>query len=230
VLLVKKKKDGSWRFCVNYRRLNSLTAKNKFPLPVIDELLDELVGTLYFSKLDLRAGYHQIHMHPADEIKMAFKTHHGHFHFRVMPSSLMNAPATFQCLMNSIFAPQIRKFVLVFVDDILMYSRSLEDHVQHLITIFETLPRHQLFVKHSKCSFAQQSMEYLGHSIFAQGVTTDPMKTTPMLQWPHPTTVTELRGFLGLMGYYRKFIYNYGLVAKPLTNLLKKKRHLSGMM
>uniref|UniRef100_A0ACD5TJZ9 Uncharacterized protein n=1 Tax=Avena sativa TaxID=4498 RepID=A0ACD5TJZ9_AVESA len=153
VLLVKKK-DSTWRFCVDYRRLNSLTMKNKLPLPVINELLDDLAGTNYFSKLDLRAGYHQIRMKPEDELKTAFKTHHGHFQFRVMPFSLTNAPATFQCLMNSIFDPHIRKFVLVFVDDILVYSRTSQDHIQHLETVFTTLYEHNLFVKRSKCSFA----------------------------------------------------------------------------
>ena len=151
-------------------------------------------------------------MCPDDETKTAFKTHHGHFQFRVMPFGLTNAPATFQCLMNSIFAPQIRKFVLVFVDDILVYSRTLSDHVHHLITVFETLKRHHLFVKRSKCSFAQQSMEYLGHIISDQGVATDPAKTAAMVHWPRPTNITELRGILGLTGYYRKYVKDYGIL------------------
>jgi hypothetical protein len=161
VLLVQKK-DGFWRFCVDYRRLNELTVKNVFPMPVIDELLDELAEAELFSKLDLRAGYHQIRMRPDDEAKTTFKTHQGHFQFRVMPFGLTNAPATFQCLMNTIFAQFTRKFVIVFLDDILVYSATLQDHQEHLRKVLTLLRENQLYAKESKCSFAQNIIEYLG--------------------------------------------------------------------
>lgn len=222
VLLVKKQ-DGGWRFCVDYYRLNELTVKCKFPMPVIEELLDELADAKFFSKLDLRAGYHQIRMVEEDEYKTAFKTHHGLFQFCVMPFGLTNAPATFQCIMNSIFASLVCKCVLVFMDDILVYSSSLLDHILHLHAVLSILCDNKFSAKLSKCSFAKSKLDYLGHIISDQGVATDPSKTEAMLNWPIPTSFTELRGFLGLTGYYRRFVHRYGLLAKPFTVLLQQK-------
>jgi hypothetical protein len=220
VLLVKKK-DGTLKFCVDYRKLNAATIKNKFHMPIIDEFLDEIAGANYFTKLDLNSGFHHIRMAPQDEYKTAFKTHHGHLHFRVMPFGLTNAPATFQCVM-SIFAPFMRKFVLVFMDDILIHSRTLKDHAEQLRQVFQVLLTNKMFIKFSKCAFAQPQIEYLEHVISHHGVATDPDKTAAMVQWPVPSSFTEVRAFLGLTGYYRKFIRSYGIIAKPLTSLLKQ--------
>jgi hypothetical protein len=174
VVLVRKK-DGTWRFCVVYRQLNNFTVKNKHPLPIVEELINELAGAQWFSKLDFRSGYHQIRMAKGHEHKTNFRTHNGLYEFMVMPFGLTNAPATFQSVMNNIFEPLMRKGVLVFMDDILVCS-SFDAHVQLLRQVFDVILTHQFQIKLSKCSFAKQEIEYLGHCISSQGVSTEPSK------------------------------------------------------
>jgi hypothetical protein len=219
--LLVKKKTGDWRLCVDYRRLNAVTIKNKYPLPVIDEL-DELGGSQWFTTLDLSSGFHQILMAEEDVDKIAFQTHNGHYAYIVMPYGVTGGPATFQHEMNSILAPVLRKFAVVFIDDVLIYSKSFQEHLDHIRQIFQILHQHQFKVKLSKCSFAKSELAYLGHVISAAGVATDPGKVAIVKNWPTPISAKEVRSFLVLAGYYRKYVKGFGSISKPLTNLLKK--------
>lgn len=215
------KKYWIWRLCVDYTDLNKHTVKNKFLIPIVEDLLDELGGSKIFSEIDLRSGYHQLRMATNDVPKTAFWTQSGHFEYLVMPFGLSNAPATFQGLMNFVFQKFLKKEVLVFFDDILIYNSNMEDHLNHLRVVFEEMQLHQLFAKKSKCFFGVKRIGYLGHSITAKGVSTDPQKVEAVKNWCTPTTLKQQRGFLGLAGYYRRFIQGFGVICKPLPDLTK---------
>ncbi|KAL5569846.1 hypothetical protein UlMin_026421 [Ulmus minor] len=199
--------------CVDYRELNKVTVKNKYPLPRIDDLFDQLKGASVFSKIDLRSGYHQLKIKESDVPKSAFRTRYGHYEFLVMPFGLTNAPAAFMDLMNRVFRAYLDKFVIVFIDDILIYSRSREEHAEQLRTVLSTLSEHRLYAKFSKCEFWLDRVQFLGHVISRDGIS-----------WPVPTNVTEIRSFLGLAGYYRRFVEGFSTLAAPLTALTKKDR------
>jgi hypothetical protein len=221
-VLFVKKKDGSMRLCVDYRALNEVTIKNKYPLPRIDDLFDQLKGAKFFSKIDLRSGYYQLRIRPEDVPKTAFVTRYGQYEFTVMPFGLTNAPAYFMNLMNKVFMEELDQFVVVFIDDILVYSRSAEEHEQHLRVVLGKLRSHQLYAKFSKCEFWLQKVSFLGHVLTAEGVAVDPEKVTAVSEWKQPTSVLEIRSFLGLAGYYRRFIEGFSRIARPMTELLKK--------
>ena len=221
VLLVKKK-DGTMRLCVDYRELNKVTIKNKYPLPRIDDLMDQLVGASVFSKIDLRSGYHQIRVKTEDIPKTAFSTRYGHYEYLVMPFGVTNAPGVFMDYMNRIFHPYLDRFVVVFIDDILVYSKTREEHDEHLRIVLQTLRDRQLYAKWSKCQFWLSEVSFLGHVISQVGIAVDPSKVRAVLEWESPKSVSEIRSFLGLAGYYRKFILDFSKLALPLTTLTRK--------
>jgi hypothetical protein len=220
--LFVKKKDNSLRLCVDYRPLNTVTIKNKYSLPRIDILFDQLVGAKVFYKIDLRSGYHQIKIKPSDVPKTAFSTRYGLYEYLVMSFGLTNAPAYFMYLMNSVFMPKLDKFIVVFIDDILIYSKTEEDHADHLHLVLQRLRDHHLYAKFSKCEFWLDSVKFLGHTISSEGISVDPTKVQEVMDWKPPTSVHQIRSFLGLARYYCRFIPDFSKIAKPMTELLKK--------
>jgi hypothetical protein len=220
--LFVKKKDQSLRLCVDYRPLNAVTIKNKYPLPRIDIFFYQLAGAKVFSKIDLHSGYHQIKIRPEDISKTAFSTRYKLYEYLVMSFGLTKSLAHFMYLMNSVFMPELDKFVVVFIDDILVYSKNEEEYEQHLQIILQRLRDHQLYAKFSKCAFWLKEVPFLGHVISVEGIAVDPSKVQEVLDWKFPRSVTQIHSFLGLAGYYRRFIPNFSKIAKPMTKLLEK--------
>jgi len=222
--LFVRKKDGSLRLCIDYQELNRVTVKNKYPLPKIDDLFDQLAGAAVFSKVDLKSGYHQLRIKKEDVPKTAFRTRYGHYEFLVLPFGLTNAPAYFMDLMNRVFHPYLDKFVVVFIDDILVYSKSKEEHAEHLRIVLSTLTRHKLYAKFKKCDFWMEKVHFLGHVVTKEGISVDPAKIAAVVDWPRSTNVTEVGSFLVMAGYYRRFVKDFAKIASPLTQLLRKDR------
>ncbi|GKA25267.1 putative reverse transcriptase domain-containing protein [Tanacetum coccineum] len=222
LVLFVKKKDGSFRMCIDYRELNKLTVKNRYPLPRIDDLFDQLQGSSVYSKIDLRSGYHQLRVRDEDIPKTAFRTRYGHYEFQVMPFRLTSAPAVFMDPMNRVCRPYLEKFMIMFIDDILIYSKTKEEHDAHLRLILELLKKEELYAKFSKCDFWLSKVQFLGHVIDSEGIHVDPAKIESIKDWESPKTPTEIRQFLGLAGYYRRFIEGFSKIAKPMTKLTQK--------
>ena len=220
-ILFVKKKDGTMRMCIDYRALNQITVKNSYPLPRVDELFDRLQGARYFSKIDLRSGYHQIRIAPEDVPKTAFRTRYGHYEFLVLPFGLTNAPATFMHLMHQALRPLLDECALVFLDDILIYSKTLEDHQRHVRRVLDALREQKLYAKESKCEFFKHEVEFLGHNVGRDGVRMMEDKVQAIREWPTPRSVRDVRAFLGTAGYYRKFIRDFSAIAAPLSELTK---------
>jgi len=208
---------------IDYRPLNRLTIPDRYPLPRIDDLLDKLHGAQWFTSLDLLSGYHQVALKPEDIPKTAFRVPFGHYEFLVLPFGLTNAPATFQRMMNQVFHDFIAEgWVIVYLDDVLIFSKNEEEHKEHLRRVFQRLQEHKLYVKITKCSFCQPQLKYLGFVVGKDGLKTDMDKVSTIVDWPRPTNVTEVRQFLGLCNFFRRFVQGYSSLVAPLNRLLKK--------
>jgi hypothetical protein len=221
VLFAKKAGEVKRRLCIDYRDLNRITVKDKYPLPRVDELLDRLHGAKYFTKLDLRSGYHQVRVADDDIQKTAFNTRYGQYEFLVLPFGLTGAPSTFMHLMNHILHPYLDKVVVAYLDDILIYSKTLEEHEEHVRTILAELRKHELYAKESKCEFFKRSVTFLGFIVTDQGIKVDPRKVAAAKEWPVPKSVSDCRSFLGFVGFYRKFIKNHSKIVAPISDLTK---------
>jgi hypothetical protein len=225
--LFVEKKDKELHLCVDYHPLNAVTIKNKYPLPCIDILFDQLAGAQVFSMIDLRSSYHQIKICSEDIPKTTFTTRYGLLEYLVMSFGLTNAPVHFMYLMNSVFMLELDKSVVVFIYDILIYLRSMEEHEEHLQIVLQRLRDHQLYAKFSKCEFWIKEVPSLGHVVSLEGIVVDPSKVKEVLEWKPPTTVSEVRSFLGLASYYRRFVPKFSKIAKAITELLKKGKQVS---
>ncbi|KAL1274452.1 hypothetical protein QQF64_027266, partial [Cirrhinus molitorella] len=217
------KKDGGLRPCIDYRTLNQGTVKFRYPLPLVPAALEQLRSATIFTKLDLRSAYNLVRIREGDEWKTAFVTPTGHYEYRVMPYGLVNAPSVFQNFIHEVLREFLHHFVIVYIDDILIYSRSEAEHRHHVAEVLQTLRKHKLFLKAEKCSFHLPSVQFLGYIIDHHGVRMDEGKVTSVVSWPEPTTIKELQRFLGFANFYRRFIQDYSSITAPLTNLLKNK-------
>ena len=221
-IVLAKKKDGTLRCCIDFRQVNDATKKDAYPLPRTDACLDAMSGCSYFSTFDLRSGYHQVKLQPEDSDKTAFITRRGMFKFKTMPFGLCNAGATFQRLMDLVLTGLNLEVCLVYLDDILVFSKTADEHLDRLIQVLKRLKEANLKLKPSKCKLMQREVAFLGHIVSGAGISTDPEKVRLIKQWPVPQDVRQLRGFLGLTGYYRRFVEDYALIATPLHNMTKK--------
>jgi len=221
-ILFAKKKDGSLRLCVDYRGLNKITVKNRHPLPLIAESLERLAKAKWYTKLDIRDAYHRIRIKEGDEWKTAFRTRYGHFEYLVMPFGLTNAPAAFQAYINQALAGLVDISCVVYLDDILVFSDTEEDHIGHVKEVLERLRQAKLYVKLSKCEFHKHDVEFLGYIVCPEGIKVDPSRVKTVQDWPMPTTVRDIRIFIGFMNYYRRFIANFSRTALPLTRMTQK--------
>jgi hypothetical protein len=221
--VLSPKKDGGWRMCTDSRAINKITIRYRFPLPRMDDLMDCLSGANYFSKIDLKSGYHQIRMREGDEWKTTFKTNEGLYEWLVMPFGLTNAPSTFMRLMNEVLREFIGKFVVVYLDDILIYSKTKAEHLKHLAIVMRRLQQEKLLVNMKKCSFMKTELIYLGFVISANELKMDPEKVEVIKNWPSPRNVFEVRSFHGLASFYRKFIRNFSGISATMMDTVKKR-------
>lgn len=220
--LLIPKKDKTWRMCVDSRAINKITTRYRFPIPRLDDLLDQIGKATIFTKLDLKSGYHQIRIRHGDEWKTTFKTREGLFEWLVMPFGLSNAPSMFMCVMNQALRPFIGRFVVVYFDDILIFSTTMDENLVHLRDALQVLRREKLFVAQHKCEFGVSEVLFLGYVVSAAGLRVDPQKVAAVASWPPPTTISEIRSFHGLASFYRLFVNNFSAIMAPITDCMKQ--------